>query len=51
MVKKLGIEIILLDEADNIDNEKLESDFRNYFKEFMPKMPWFKEVSKISISN
>lgn len=51
MPKKLGLEIILVDEADNISNIKLEKDFQKYFQEYMPKMPWFKEVSKISISN
>ncbi len=50
MAKKLSLEIILLDEADDISNSKLEGDFLKYFKEGQPKMPWFKEVSKISIS-
>jgi hypothetical protein len=50
MAKKLNLEIILLDEADNVSNSTLEGDFLKYFQEGLPKMPWFKEVSKVSIS-
>ncbi len=50
MTKKLSLEILLLDEADNFSNSELETDILKYFQEYTPKMPWFKRISKISVA-
>ena len=50
MPKKVGLEILLLEEADNISNSEIETDILEFFREHMPKMPWFKEVSQIEIT-
>lgn len=51
MPKKVVIEVSLVEEADEVPNEEVEGKIFEYLAEYPPKLPWLKEVEKVTVKS
>jgi len=51
MPKKVVIEASLVEEADEISNEEIERKIFTYLEKYPPKLPWVKEVKKVTVKS
>ena len=50
MVKKAVIVISLVEESTKVENEKIEEEILNELSEEPTKIPWLKEVEKVTVT-
>lgn len=50
MVKKAVIVISLVEESTKVENGKIEKDILNELSEEPTRIPWLKEVEKVTVS-
>ena len=49
MPKKVVIEASLVEEADNVSDKIIEKKILAYLEEYPSKLPWVKEIKKVSV--
>jgi len=51
MPKKVVIEASLVEEADEMPDEEIERKIFTHLEKYPPKLPWVKEVKKVTVKS